>query len=69
MGETPCELIGTILESVQQELDDPELSFKLRTARQLLLVCEEQHLTYRSTLESADLDEATTQRLVELGYL
>ena len=69
MGQKTCETIASLLGSVQEEIDDPELEFKLRTARQLLLACKAENLTYRATLEEADLDEATTERLVELGYL
>lgn len=69
MGQPTYDTIEVLLASVQQEIEDPELTYKLRTARQLLLVYREQNLTYRDTLEGADLDDETTERLVELGYL
>lgn len=69
MTQRTCDTIDTLLATVQEEIDDQELEFKLRTARQLLMVCDEQTETYRKTLEEANLDEDTRQRLVKLGYL
>ena len=58
-----------LLASVQDDVDDPALEFKLRTARQLNVACEEQFRTYHETLESVDLDADTEEMLRELGYL
>lgn len=67
MGVTICDTIETLLASVQDEIDDQEIIFKLRTARQLTVACKEQTMTYRDTLENVELDEESKARLTELG--
>lgn len=69
MGETVTERVAKLLESVQEEVEDPELSFKLRTARQMLVLCSEQHAVAKQALDEADLDEKTRDNLRQLGYL
>lgn len=69
MSQITCDTIETMLESVEEEVDDPDLVYKLRTARQLLLVCKYQNETLQDSLQEADLDDDIRQRLVGLGYL
>lgn len=69
MDEAVCDTVDTMLASVQAEVDDPELTYKLRTARQLLVVCKEQNEDFKQTLETVDLDEETAEQLRRLGYL
>lgn len=69
MGKTICETIDTILTAVQEEIEDPDLVFKLRTARQLNIACEDELSTLQLAVEDADLDGETKDRLRELGYL
>ena len=69
MEKTICDTIEMLLTSVQDDVDDPALEFKLRTARQLNIACEEQFRTYHETLENADLEDETEEMLRELGYL
>lgn len=69
MEKTICDTIEMLLASVQDDVDDPALEFKLRTARQLNVACQEQFRTYHKTLENAELDEETEAMLRELGYL
>ncbi|AGB33181.1 hypothetical protein C488_16477 [Natrinema pellirubrum DSM 15624] len=69
MPDTTIETINTMLDSVQGELEDPDLRFKLRTVRQLLLVIEERHDIGRDALADADLDDSTREDLQQLGYL
>jgi hypothetical protein len=69
MGTSICETVDTLLTSIQKDLDDPDLIFKLRTARQLNLACKDEMDEFQQTVEEADLDEATETRLKELGYL
>jgi hypothetical protein len=54
---------------VQEEVTDPELTFKLRTARQALVTLEEQYTAGQEALERADVDEETLESLRQLGYL
>ena len=69
MGEPLAGEIDEMLESVQEEVDDADLAFKLRTARQLLVVYDERLRKYREALDEADLEEETLENLRQLGYL
>ena len=69
MGVDTYEHIDTILESIQEDVQDPELRFKLRTARQLCSVMEEHYIAGQQAIERADVDEETIESLRELGYL
>lgn len=66
---TTVQTIDELLQGVQEELDDPELSFKVRTARQLVLVLKERQEAGRQAIERADLDPSVKEDLRELGYL
>ena len=61
--------IDTMLETVQDEVADPDLAFKLRTARQTLVVIEEQYTAGQKALKEAEIDEETLESLRQLGYL
>lgn len=69
MGEPLAGEIDEMLESVQEEVDDADLAFKLRTARQLLVVYDERLRKYREALDETDLEEETLENLRQLGYL
>ncbi|MEF8778480.1 MAG: hypothetical protein V5A36_06175 [Natronomonas sp.] len=69
MTQPIAEKIDTMLATVQQEVDDSDLSFKLRTARQLLVVYDEQLQEHREALAEDDIDEDALENLRELGYL
>lgn len=69
MEEDFFEHIDTMLKGVQEEVTDPELTFKLRTARQALVTLEEQYTAGQEALERADVDEETLESLRQLGYL
>lgn len=69
MGEPLAGKIDQMLESVQQQIDDPELSFKLRTARQMLVVYDEHLRKHREALDETDLGDDTLENLRQLGYI
>ena len=69
MRPSVCDTADTMLASVQEEIEDDDLSFKLRTARQLILACKDEQIEYQQALQSAELDDETEARLEELGYL
>ncbi|MCQ4333308.1 hypothetical protein KM295_07420 [Natronomonas sp. F2-12] len=69
MGEPLAEKIDEMLASVQEQVDDPDLSFKLRTARQLLVVYDERLRKHREALDETDLEEETLENLRQLGYI
>jgi len=69
MTDTPIETIQTMLESVLEESDDPDIHYKLRTSLQLLTILEERDAAGRDALEHADLDPDVVERLERLGYI
>jgi hypothetical protein len=69
MTQRLAEKIDTMLAGVQEEVDDSELSFKLRTARQLLVAYDEHLRKHRDALGEADLDEEALENLRQLGYI
>lgn len=69
MRPSVCDTADTMLASVQEEIEDGDLTFKLRTARQLILACKDENIEYQQALQNADLDDETEARLEELGYL
>lgn len=69
MSETHISTVRRMLESVLKEATDPEITFKLRTALQLLVLIEEQQAGARSALAAADLDAELRENLRDLGYL
>jgi len=69
MDSTICDTVDSLLESVQNDIEDPNLIFKLRTARQLSVACKDEMDSFQRTLENADIDEDTETRLQKLGYL
>ena len=46
MEPSACETADTMLASIQEELEDDDLVFKLRTARQLITACKEESVEY-----------------------
>jgi hypothetical protein len=69
MGSSICDTVDALLASVQEEVEDPDLIFKLRTARQLNVACKDEMDSFQQALEHADVDEVTEARLEKLGYL
>ena len=69
MKEDLFEHVDTMLESVQEDVTDSDLVFKIRTARQSLVVIEEQYAAGQKALETADIDDGTLESLRQLGYL
>lgn len=69
MEDELFDYVDSMLESVQAEVDDPDLAFKLRTARQSLVGLEEQYREGQQALEQLDIDDETLDSLRELGYL
>ena len=69
MEEPLADKIDEMLASVQDEVDDPDLSFKLRTARQMLVVYDEHLRKHREALDETDLEENPLENLRRLGYI
>lgn len=69
MSKTTIETTRRLLDSALEDVDDPDVSFKIRSALQLLVLIEERTDEAKKTLEEADIDEKTRESLHELGYL
>ena len=69
MPKEPCNTVETMLTSVQDEVDDSALVFKLRTARQFIMACDFKVDTLMEAVDEADLDDETIENLRQLGYL
>lgn len=69
MKEPLADKIDEMLASVQDGVDDPDISFKLRTARQMLVVYDEHLRKHREALDETDLEENALENLRQLGYI
>lgn len=69
MAETTVDALRDILKSLLEEAEDEDVSFKLRTALQLLVVMEDRQELARSAIDQADLDPAVRESLRKLGYI
>lgn len=69
MGTQTIATIGEILDGVIEDTDDPQISYKLRNARQLLDVVQQRHEHVNETIEAADVDEEIVENLRQLGYV
>jgi hypothetical protein len=67
--KTTYETIDTLLKGVQDDVTDAEHVFKLRTARQLLVLLHEREDAGRQALDEVELDSEARDRLERLGYL
>ncbi|MEF8907510.1 MAG: hypothetical protein V5A13_06585 [Haloarculaceae archaeon] len=69
MRQTLAEDIDAMLTSVQEQVDDSELTFKLRTARQLVVVYDELLREHGESLHEEDVDPEALENLRQLGYV
>lgn len=68
MSKTTVETTRQLLESALDEVDDSEVSFKIRSALQLLVLIEERTEEAKKTIGKANIEDETRERLRELGY-
>ena len=69
MGQTLADDIDEMLASVQEQVEDSELTFKLRTARQLVMVYDERLREHGKSLDGENLDSEALENLRRLGYI
>ena len=69
MGQTLAGDIDEMLASVQEQVEDSELTFKLRTARQLVMVYDERLREHGKSLHGENLDSEALENLRRLGYI
>jgi hypothetical protein len=61
--------IEELLEEVQEDIENPDASYKLRTARQLLSILEQRNEDLSVAVSEAVSDDELLNRLRELDYL
>ncbi|QAU14034.1 hypothetical protein EKH57_15725 [Halorubrum sp. BOL3-1] len=61
--------IEELLEEIQNDIETPDASYNLRTARQLLDVLYERNEELSVTVNEAVSDDELRERLSDLGYL
>jgi len=69
MSKSTIATIDRLLESAIEQTESEEARFKLRTARQLVDVIEQDHDDLSESLEEADLGDELREELRKLGYL
>ena len=69
MSETTLDTIGQLLKRAADETDNPEVRYKINSARQLLRVVEHDEALFYEQVNDAVEDEIVLERLRELGYL
>lgn len=68
MAETTLATMDELLEGALDDVDDPEVRYKLRSARQLLQVVQQRQDIIDEAIDTAIEDEAVLQNLRDLGY-
>ncbi len=66
---TIYETTDRMLAPLQDEVEDSDHVYKIRTVRELVAACRDRAEIYEETLQTADLDQETIDRLRDLGYL
>ncbi|EMA04588.1 hypothetical protein SAMN05443574_11672 [Haloarcula vallismortis] len=68
MAETTLATMDELLEGALDDVDDPEVRYKLRSARQLLQVVQQRQDLIDEAIDTAVEDEEILQNLRDLGY-
>jgi len=69
MAETTLDTIDELLEGAFDDVSDPDVRYKLRSARQLLQVVQQRHETLDEAIDDAVSDEQIMSNLRNLGYI
>lgn len=69
MEEKLFNSIDEMLSSIQQEVTDEEVLFKIRTARQSLVVIKERYAAGQEAIRKGHIDDEILAALRELGYI
>jgi hypothetical protein len=69
MSETVLDTIDELLAGANDDVDDPEIHYKLRSARQLLVVVQQRYEEFDEAVHDAVDDEEVMQNLRDLGYV
>jgi len=68
MAETTLATIDELLEGAFEDVNDPEVRYKLRSARQLLQVVQQRQDIIDETIDTAVEDDEILSNLRDLGY-
>ncbi|WP_336338280.1 hypothetical protein [Haloarcula brevis] len=68
MADTTLATIDELLEGAFDDVDDPDVRYKLRSARQLLQVIQQQQDIVDEAIDAAVEDEEILRNLRDLGY-
>jgi len=69
MAKTTLDTLDELLEGAFDDVDDPDVRYKLRSARQLVQVIQQRHDTLDEAINDALDDEEMMGRLRDLGYI
>lgn len=69
MVKTTLETLDELLEGAFDDIDDPDVRYKLRSARQLVQVIQQRQNTLDDAISDAVDDEDIMGRLRDLGYI
>jgi len=69
MAETTLDTIDELLQGAFDDVNDPDVRYKLRSARQLLQVVQQRHETLDEAIDDAISDEQVMSNLRDLGYI
>jgi hypothetical protein len=69
MAENTLETIDELLAGTMGDVDDPNVKYKLRSARQLLQVVQQRHDDLDEAIDGAVEDEDILSNLRDLGYI
>jgi hypothetical protein len=69
MEQTTLDTLDDLLSGVLEDVDEPDVRYKLRSARQLVAVIEHRHKAVDEAIAEAVDDEAIIETLRDLGYV
>ena len=69
MVQTTLDTIDELLEGALEDVEGPEARFKIRSARQLVIVAQNNSNTLDVAVRSAVDDETILSTLRDLGYI
>ncbi len=67
--ESTFETIENLLDGALEEVDNPEVRYKLRSVQQLLRAVQQRHEDLDEALDETVTDETILSNLRDLGYL
>lgn len=69
MAKTTLDTLDELLEGAIDDVSDPDVPYKIRSARQLVQVLQQRHDTLDEAISDAVDDETIISNLHDLGYV